>query len=267
MIVNKKILGVIPARYGSSRLPGKPLADIHGKPMIQRVYERALTAELNGLVVATDDQRIYDVVKGFGGEVVMTRSDHESGTSRTCEVAALKEFSEYDYFINIQGDQPLIEEYTIRILALNLVSFESDEQAVMTLVAALKPDEINNPSISKVVTDKNGRALYFSRSVIPYTRDGQNIPHFYTVSLSRKTPYLKHLGVYGFTKATIDKVRTLEPSYLEETERLEQLTWLYEGIPVYTAFGTDVNKISVDTQEDLDRVREIVLKWQKQQKK
>jgi 3-deoxy-manno-octulosonate cytidylyltransferase (CMP-KDO synthetase) len=259
----KKVLGVIPARYGSNRLPGKPLADIAGKPMIQWVYERAMSAELDGLVVATDDQRIVDVVKAFGGDVVMTSMDHVSGTARMCEVEGMKRFEDYDYFINIQGDQPLIEEYTIRMLSLNLVNFKPNEMAVLTLVASLKKDEINNPSVAKVVTDKNGRALYFSRSAIPYTREGDSVSHFYTDFLSKKSPYLKHLGVYGFTKKTIDKVRGLETSYLEETEKLEQLTWLYEGIPVYTAFGTDVNKISVDTQEDLDRVRKIVEKREK----
>lgn len=266
-MTSRKVLGVIPARYGSSRLPGKPLADIAGKTMIQWVYERALLAELDGLVVATDDQRIAKVVESFGGGVVMTSADHISGTLRMCEVAEMERFNDYDYFINIQGDQPLIEEYTIRILALNLIGFDPDDIAVLTLVSSLKKDEILNPSVAKVVTDKNGRALYFSRSAIPYTREEDNISHFYTDFLSKKSPYLKHLGVYGFTKQTTNKVKVLKASYLEEAEKLEQLTWLYEGIPVYTAFSTDINKISVDTQEDLNRVREIVSKWQKQQKK
>lgn len=265
--MTKKILGVIPARYNSKRLPGKALADINGKPMIQWVYERALSADLDKLVVATDDDRIYQVVRDFGGNVVLTSDSHESGTSRVCEVALKEEYKDYNFFINIQGDQPLIEEYTLRILGINLIKLEKSDLGIMTLVSALKEDEIFNPSVAKVVTDKEGKALYFSRCPIPHFTNDKDISHFYTEFRSHKNPYLKHLGVYGFTRETINKIKDFKPSYLERSEKLEQLTWLYEGIPVYTAFGTDVDKISVDTQEDLDLVREIVLRWEKHQKK
>lgn len=252
--MRKKVLGVIPARYQSSRLPGKPLADIGGKPMIQWVYERTLKTNIDKLVVATDDLRIVDAVNKFGGEVVMTDPDHESGTLRLCEVSTIEGYSDYDYFVNIQGDQPLIERYTVDVLVENLLSFAPTEEAVMTLVTDLKDEEAHNPSIAKVVLDRSGKALYFSRAAIPYMRSDA----VYKNSNGKDGPYKKHLGVYGFTKATVAKVQKLEPSYLELTEKLEQLTWIYEGIPVYTAFGIDTNKISVDTQEDLDKVREIV---------
>lgn len=263
----KNVLGIIPARYNSSRLPGKPLADISGKPMIQWVYERSLLAELTELVVATDDIRVFDAVTAFGGKVIMTSPSHTSGTSRICEVAEMKKFENFNYFINIQGDQPLIEEYTIRTLNLGLIEYDHNEAAVTTLVTSLSADEENNHSVAKVVTDKYGKALYFSRSLIPNVDSGTDISHFYTDFLSKKSPYLKHLGIYGFTKEAVNRIRKMKPSYLERTEKLEQLTWLYEGIPVYTTFGADVDRISVDTPEDLIVVREVVRKWEKQRKR
>jgi 3-deoxy-manno-octulosonate cytidylyltransferase (CMP-KDO synthetase) len=265
--MSNKILGVIPARYDSTRLPGKPLADIHGKPMIQWVYERSLEAELSDLVVATDDRRIYDTVLSFGGKAVMTLSKHISGTLRVCEVANFAKYAGYNYFINIQGDQPLIEEYTIRMLAINLLSIPEDKDGVMTLVSAINDDEINNTSVAKVIVDKNGKALYFSRCPIPYQARKIDVSPECTSFLENRTPYLKHLGAYGFTRKALDSISKMSPSYLEQTEKLEQLTWLYEGIPVYTSFGADINKASVDTIEDLEKVRRIVSRWQKHAKK
>ena len=169
----KKILGVIPARYDSSRLPGKPLADILGKTMIRRVYERASRSNmLDSLIVATDDKRIYDEVVSFGGECVLTRNGHTSGTSRLCEV--MSKLPEYDFYINIQGDQPFIAKETVD-----------------------------------------------SRFPIPFNT---------SLGKSDSSIYLKHLGVYGFTKKSLEKIKNFEVSYLEEAESLEQLTWIYEGI-------------------------------------
>ena len=241
-----KILGVIPARYDSKRLPGKPLRDILGKTMIRRVYERSIKCPLlDKLVVATDDKRIYNEVLSFGGNCVMTSSEHTSGTSRVCEVA--EEINDYDFYINIQGDQPFIKEETIEQICLATKNLK-EEIAVMTLVSPIIECEEDDISIAKVVVNKDGRAIYFSRFPIPFS-----------VKLGKfdSSLYLKHLGVYGFTKDVLSIIKDLSPSYLERAESLEQLTWIYENIPVYTAMGLDANKISVDTEHDLDMAIEI----------
>tara|TARA_A100001011_G_scaffold396858_1_gene496116 strand:+ start:1752 stop:2522 length:771 start_codon:yes stop_codon:yes gene_type:complete len=250
----KKILGVIPARYDSSRLPGKPLADILGKTMIRRVYERASRSNmLDSLIVATDDKRIYDEVVSFGGECVLTRNGHTSGTSRLCEV--MSKLPEYDFYINIQGDQPFIAKETVDEICTATLSMKGDS-SVMTLVAELKEDEEDDISIPKVVVKKDGEAIYFSRFPIPFN-----------TSLGKfdSSIYLKHLGVYGFTKKSLEKIKNFEVSYLEEAESLEQLTWIYEGISIYTKKGSDKNKISVDTKLDLEIAIEIAEKENDQQ--
>tara|TARA_R110001583_G_scaffold16234_12_gene66300 strand:- start:37506 stop:38267 length:762 start_codon:yes stop_codon:yes gene_type:complete len=237
---NSKILGVIPARYGSTRLPGKPLVDICGKTMIRRVYEGAsVCKDIDRIVVATDDKRIYDEVLRFGGECMITGAHHKSGTSRLCEVA--QKFNGYDFYINIQGDQPFIDGKTLYEIC-SATELLSKEAAVATLVCQLKEEEENDVTIPKVVVDKEGRALYFSRFPIPFD-----------IELGRFNPnnYLKHLGVYGFTKNALIAIEGLEQSHLERAESLEQLTWLYEQIPVYTSTGSDINKVSIDTEEDL----------------
>ena len=237
---SSKTLGVIPARFASERLPGKPMADILGKPMIQWTYESCVSNDnLDGLVVATDSKLVYDCVESFGGAALMTRPDHKSGTSRVCEVA--EKMPDFEYYINIQGDQPFISQDTISEICLATKNLKEDI-AVMTLVCSLKEDDEDDISIPKVVIDKNSRAIYFSRFPIPFIRSTSN----YNISI-----FYKHLGVYGFTKNAIGIIKNLEPSYLEEAEKLEQLTWIYEGIPVYTSKGSDLNGLSVDTEYDL----------------
>jgi len=246
MIYSKNILGVIPARYNSNRLPGKPILDICGRPMIQWVYENSIECDrLTHLVVATDDQRVFDVVTGFGGNCVMTSPDHVSGTSRVCEVAEL--MPNFDFFINIQGDQPFIKKETLDDIC-DATQSMGLESAVMTLISDIREEDEDDISIPKVVIDKKGMAIYFSRFPIPFNRSLKPI------DLSM---YYKHLGVYGFTKNSIKIIKNMAPSYLEEAEGLEQLTWIYEGLPVYTKKSADIDKISVDTITDLDRAIEI----------
>tara|TARA_B100000131_G_scaffold313989_1_gene350136 strand:+ start:666 stop:1430 length:765 start_codon:yes stop_codon:yes gene_type:complete len=246
MSSKSKILGVIPARYESSRLPGKPMADICGKPMIQWVYESCIGCkELDDLVVATDSLEIYNCVISFGGKCIMTADSHKSGTARLCEVA--EKFPEFEYYINIQGDQPFISHNTISEICSATLKM-TDSASVMTLVCDITEDEEDDISIPKVVFDKNNRAIYFSRFPIPFIRASGH----YDISI-----FSKHLGIYGFNKNAIKIIKDLEVSYLEKAEKLEQLTWIYEGIPVYVSEGSDVAKISVDTIDDLMEAREI----------
>jgi 3-deoxy-manno-octulosonate cytidylyltransferase (CMP-KDO synthetase) len=249
MSVTKNILGVIPARYGSNRLPGKPILDICGKPMIQWVYENSIECDmLSHVIVATDDDRIYNTVMEFGGNCIMTSSSHLSGTSRVCEVAEL--MPNFDFFINIQGDQPFIKKETLDDICSATASMGS-ESSVMTLISDIKEEDEDDISIPKVVIDKRGMAIYFSRFPIPFNRN---------LRPTDISMYYKHLGVYGFTRNSIKVIKNLTPSYLEEAEGLEQLTWIYEGLPVYTRKSTDVDKISVDTSYDLERAIEIAEK-------
>lgn len=238
----KKFVGVIPARYNSSRLPGKPLASIGNKKMIQHVYERACESSLDRIIVATDDKRIFDEVALFGGEVIMTSPDHKSGTSRVAEVA--EKLDGFDYYINIQGDQPFLKPETLEEIKRGLLSIE-EPFAIATLITELKEEEMYDESVAKVVIDVNNIAMYFSRSPIPFSRDG----------IFNKNICYKHLGIYGYTKTAILNAGKMKESELEKTEKLEQLTWLYNRIPVYTFRGSDKDKFSVDTPEDLKRAR------------
>ncbi len=241
-----KILGVIPSRYASSRLPGKPLVDICGQTMVEHVYRRALASEVfSRLVVATDDQRIFDAVTAFGGEAMMTRCDHPDGSSRVAEVA---EGVEADYVINVQGDEPMLDPRMLKELAEGIVADKGCDSATMCL--PIKNDEdFHNPNIVKVVRAQNGRALYFSRSPIPYMRN------------ETECPLWEHIGVYAFTKDFLLKMVKLQATPLMRTESLEQLRILEHGytmtvIPTrYPSEGPNVN-----TPEDLEKVREIVSK-------
>lgn len=241
-----KILGVIPSRYASSRLPGKPLVDICGQTMVEHVYRRALASEVfSRLVVATDDQRIFDAVTAFGGEAMMTRCDHPDGSSRVAEVA---EGVEADYVINVQGDEPMLDPRMLKELAEGIVADKGCDSATMCL--PIKNDEdFHNPNIVKVVRAQNGRALYFSRLPIPYMRN------------ETECPLWEHIGVYAFTKEFLLKMVKLPATPLMRTESLEQLRILEHGytmtvIPTrYPSEGPNVN-----TPEDLEKVREIVSK-------
>jgi len=237
-----KFLGVIPARYASTRLEGKPLSDISGHSMIEWVYKRALLSNLDLVVVATDNQLIYDKVKSFGGEVVMTSKDHPNGTSRIAEVAKI--YDDFDVIINIQGDEPLIEKDMINSL---ITPFLNDLDLKM---ATLKHkideiEEVENPNNVKVITTKDDYAIYFSRSPIPYPRE-LNINN-----------YFKHVGIYGYTRSFVIKYSQMAPTTLEISESLEQLRVLENGYKI-KVLETPYKIVGVDTKEDLEKVRKIV---------
>jgi len=238
-----KIICVIPARFASTRLPGKPLMDIAGKPMIQHVYERASKAKLiSDLWVATDDQRVYEVVRGFGGQVMMTSAQHCTGTDRLAEVASIHE--DADVIVNVQGDEPLIAP---EIIDLAVEPFLKQSEIMMTtLKTHLTEEDYQNPAAVKVVTDKQGFALYFSRSLIPYPRNmGEGFAVF------------KHVGLYAYRRDFLLQFAAMEQTPLERAESLEQLRVLENGFRIKVV-ETNYPCIGVDTPEDLERVREIL---------
>lgn len=233
-----KFLGIIPARYLSTRLEGKPLKNIHGHTMIEWVYKRASKSKLDYLVVATDDQRIFDEVIKFGGNAIMTSDKHTNGTSRIAEVCG--KITNYDVIINIQGDEPLIEADMINSL---VDSFKENKELVMaTLKHKIKDiKEIENPNNVKVITDKKDYAIYFSRSVIPYQRNNKNIEYF------------KHIGIYGYKRDFVIEYSKMPSTILEETESLEQLRVLENGYKI-KVLETQHSLIGVDTEENLKDV-------------
>jgi len=239
-----KFLGVIPARYASTRLKGKPLADIGGHSMIEWVYKRTLLSDLDMVVVATDDQLVYDKVKSFGGEVVMTSEKHPNGTSRIAEVAEI--YGDFDVIINVQGDEPLIEKEMINALITPFL--EEPDLSMATLKHRIDTiEEVENPNNVKVVTTKDNYAIYFSRSPIPYPRefDIKN--------------YFKHVGIYGYRRDFVIKYSQMAPTSLEVSESLEQLRVLENGYRI-KVLETPYKIVGVDTNEDLERVRGIVKK-------
>jgi len=241
-----KVYGIIPARYGSTRLPAKILADIEGKPMIQWVYQRARQSpSLDRLVVATDDQRIYERVKSFGGEVLMTSPNHPAGTDRVGEAAQILKAREEDLIVNIQGDQPLFEPGMID----EVVSpFRDDLNLTMSaLVYPIRsPEELANPSVVKVVVDRRGFALYFSRSPVPYAISPGVAPSYY-----------KHIGPYAYRMDFLAKFTRLERGILERAESLEQLRALEHGYKIKIV-ETKYDSQEVDTPEDLEKIRHLM---------
>ena len=237
-----KFLGVIPSRYASTRLEGKPLKDICGHTMIEWVYKRTKLSNLDEVVVATDDERIYKEVERFGGKAILTSKEHENGTSRIAEVCT--KYEDYDVIVNVQGDEPLIEPEMINSI---INSFKEDDTISMsTLKYKIDTmEEIENPNYVKVITDKKGYALYFSRSVIPYPRklDIQN--------------YYKHVGIYGYKRDFVVEYAKMEPTPLELSESLEQLRALENGYRI-KVMETPYKIIGVDTQEELEKVREYI---------
>ena len=237
-----KFIGIIPARFASTRFPGKPLAMLGGHTVIQRVYEQA-TAILEEAYVATDDERIYQTVEQFGGRAVMTRPDHKSGTDRI-EEAAEKIGTQADVIINIQGDEPFIQQSQIETL---MHLFDDPTTQIGTLGKRFETIEAaQNPNSPKIVTDKRGFALYFSRSIIPYIRGKEQcewLQHF---------PFLKHLGLYAYRREVLREVTLLPQSPLEIAESLEQLRWLENGYRIRVGL-TDVETVGIDTPEDLQR--------------
>lgn len=234
---------IIPARYGSSRLEGKPLIEVNGKPIIQWVYEKAQESKLaDMIIVATDDERIFNAVKAFGGEVEMTSADHKCGSDRIREV--VERHPEISYIVNLQGDEPLIKPESIDAVAKNV---QEDEKAdISTLIRVLTNDnEINNPNLVKCVIDNNGYALYFSRSKIPYERNTA-IATFYG-----------HLGIYGYKREALLKMTALPQTPLEKTESLEQLRALENGMKIKTSV-VDFVPVGIDTKEDLEKFKKII---------
>jgi 3-deoxy-manno-octulosonate cytidylyltransferase (CMP-KDO synthetase) len=231
---------IIPARYASSRLPAKPLLRETGKFLIQHVYERACESNADTVIVATDDIRIADAVKSFGGNVVMTRDDHPSGTDRVAEVAANLDA---ELIVNVQGDEPMIEPATLDTLASLLLNDRDAEMATLAVPIA-SMEQWRDPNCVKVVCDKQGRALYFSRSPIPYVRDGQ--PNFSTGG------FLQHLGIYAYRRKFLLKLATLPPEPIEETEKLEQLRVLALGYRIQVGVVALAHR-GVDTPADYQR--------------
>lgn len=243
-----KFMAIIPARYASTRFPGKPLAVLGGKTVIQRVYEQ-VSSVLSEVYVATDDQRIYDCVEGFGGKAVMTREDHKSGTDRI-EEAVEKIGTDADVIINVQGDEPFIQPSQVETL---MHLFDASETQIGTLGKLFESMEaVENPNSPKIVTDNRGFALYFSRSVIPYIRGKERNDWI------GQYPFLKHLGIYAYRREVLAEVTRLPQSSLEKAESLEQLRWLQNGYRIRVGL-TDVETIGIDTPEDLQRAEQFLL--------
>ena len=239
---------IIPARYASTRFPGKPLAVLGEKTVIQRVYEQ-VSSMLSEVYVATDDQRIFDCVASFGGKAVMTRTDHQSGTDRI-EEAVEKTATQADVIINVQGDEPFIQPSQIQTL---MQLFDDPSTQIGTLGKPFESLEaVENPNSPKIVTDNRGFALYFSRSIIPYIRGKAQTDWF------GEYPFLKHLGVYAYRREVLAEVTKLPQSSLEKAESLEQLRWLQNGYRIRVGL-TDVETVGIDTPEDLKKA-ELFLK-------
>ena len=238
-----KILGIIPVRLASTRLPGKPLIDICGKSMIQRVYEQAKKSHiLNDVVVAADDNKIIENVKSFGGKAILTSKKHKSGTDRICEVL---ESYRCDIAVNIQGDEPMISPYDIDRAIKPMLKDKMIDVSTLA-IRIYDAEEISDPNNVKVVFGDNRIALYFSRSAIPYNRDSQE-----------NIKYYKHIGLYVYRYKVLQEFRNLKQSKLEKAEKLEQLRLLENGFRIYVEL-TENNSIGVDTAEDLKRIKKIL---------
>mgnify|MGYP001176859191 FL=1 len=243
MAKNTKSLGIIPARFASTRFPGKPLVDILGKTMIRRVFEQASQAGISRVVVATDDERIFNHVKNFSGEVVMTSPDHLSGTDRCAEIANLPRYADFEIIVNIQGDEPFIRPGQIDQVVEFLV--QNETFSIATLARQISnQDELFNPNVVKVVFDNNQQALYFSRAAIPFLR---NIPQ---ETWLREGEFYKHIGLYAFRRQVLVEIAALPVGGLEKNESLEQLRWLENGYKIGIAL-TDFESFGIDTPDDL----------------
>lgn len=239
-----KVLGVIPARFASTRFPGKPLVDIQGKSMIRRVYEQAQKANgLDKVVVATDDERIAEELKSFGGEYIMTGTQHQSGTDRCAEVA--RQLPGFDVLINIQGDEPFIDPAQIDLL---VSCFADPKVQLATLIKEIHTEtELFNHNLPKVVLNARKEAVYFSRQTIPYLRNVEK-ENWLQAHL-----FYKHIGIYGYTATVLQEITALPPSSLEIAESLEQLRWIENGYAIQTRV-TDIETIAIDTPDDLKKI-------------
>ncbi|MFA3790182.1 3-deoxy-manno-octulosonate cytidylyltransferase [Aliiglaciecola sp. SL4] len=245
-----KFTVIIPARYASTRFPGKPLVEINGKPMVQHVYERALEAGATRVIVATDDARIAKTVTDFGGNYCMTAAHHESGTERLAEVVDVEGLLAHEIVVNVQGDEPFIPAANIRQVAENLFQFKDAEMATLG-VKITDVEDVFNPNTVKVVTDKMGYALYFSRAAIPYDRsrfmDADSIDEIGDF-------YLRHIGIYAYRAGFIKQYVNMAPSGLEQIESLEQLRVLWHGEKIHVDHAQKAPPTGIDTPEDLEKL-------------
>lgn len=250
-----KVVGIIPARYASTRFPGKPLALIKGKPMIQRVYEQASLSKLDAVVVATDDARIADVVERFGGHCVMTDPNHRSGTDR-CREALERLEEQYDAVVNIQGDEPFIDPAQInQVVDLIL----RDDTLLASLAKRIEAEEeLFSPNTVKLVMDKQGNALYFSRNPIPYMR---NLDREEWLT---KGEFYKHIGIYAYKSDALRRIASMPPTALETAESLEQLRWLENGLTIRLGV-TEVENVSIDLPGDIEKAERFADKRMKKQ--
>ena len=243
---------VIPARYASTRLPGKPLLDIAGKPMLQHVYESALSSGARQVVIATDDKRIQDACEDFGAQVSMTREDHQSGTDRVAEVATMLEWVDSEIVVNVQGDEPLLPPQAILQVA-NLLYVQQDAGVATLCTPVQSLDEFLNPDVVKVLVDKSGKAIFFTRAPVPWNRDA--------VVQGAQTGFKganRHIGMYAYRVASLKTISSAAPCAWEELERLEQLRALWLGISIRIEHAVEVPAAGVDNAADLEEVRRIL---------
>lgn len=239
---------VIPARYASTRLPGKPLLPIAGRPMLAHVYERALQCGAGEVVIATDDERIAQAAAGFGADVCMTDAGHTSGTERLAEVIAIRGWPADSIVVNVQGDEPLIEPALIRQVAQDLAA--SPDAAIATLACPFAADPAHNdPNVVKVVLDRAGYALYFSRAPVPFVRDRR---------VDTEVAGLRHIGLYAYRAGFLEQYRRLEAAPCEQLEKLEQLRVLWHGMKIHVSIASHMPGPGVDTHEDLLRVEGLI---------
>lgn len=247
----RRFIGIIPARYASTRFPGKPLAMLGGKSVISRVYEQ-VSRVLGHVYVATDDERIFTHVSAFGGRAVMTSAHHQSGTDRIQEAMAKIGASEFDVVVNVQGDEPFIQRSQIETV---MACFEDERTQIATLgmpfTARHSLEDLENPNSPKIVLDNDGYALYFSRSVVPFVRSAERREWM------GRFPFLKHIGLYAYRTDVLSQITALPPSALELAESLEQLRWLQNGFRVKVGI-TSVETIGIDTPEDLMRAEQLL---------
>ena len=240
---------IIPARYASTRLPGKPLLEINGKPLIQHIYESACRSDAVKVYIATDDLRIQEKAESFGAEVIMTTPDHLSGTDRLAEVVSILQLEDEAIIVNLQGDEIGLSESLIHQVAKGL--HDHPRHSIATLCERIDSEEdINDPNVVKVVFDQNNTALYFSRATIPHSREGQ------IDGKNRQTDYFKHLGLYAYRVAYLKKFSTTPVCELERSESLEQLRALYTGEKIYIEEACASAGIGIDTEDDLLRARQ-----------
>ncbi|MDB2384714.1 3-deoxy-manno-octulosonate cytidylyltransferase [Endozoicomonas sp.] len=258
MSVQTPFTVVIPARFGSSRLPGKPLADIGGKPMVQHVYERALQSHASHVIIATDDQRIMVAAKGFGADVCMTKNAHPSGTDRLQEVASLYGMAEHDVIVNVQGDEPLIPPAVINQVAGAI--YAAPEAGAATLCEKMtRCEDLFNPNVVKVVTDAQGNAMYFSRAPIPWARD-EFADHGNAALPEEVCCFRRHIGIYAYRVGLLNRFVDWGMSPIEKLESLEQLRLLWHGQNIQVADAVETPPCGVDTEQDLAHVRSLLEK-------